>query len=141
MGRLTVLTQRLRHSVTIQQQIPTTAASGEPIGFAWQNLHEEVPAEMVPLSGRELMAAAAEQAEIRTRCTLRWMDGLDTTMRIVHEGLGHNILAILPDPTYRQHLTLMLSEGLRDEPVQTVTIIDGGAPGSAFDDLVDGGAP
>lgn len=136
-----MLAQRLRHRVTIQRLVPTVNGSGEPIGFAWANFIEELPAEIVPLSGREFLAASAEQAEVTARATVRFDPDIDSTMRLVHDGLTYNILAVLPDPTFRRHLTLMLSKGLRDEPVQTVTIVDGGDTAGPENDFIDGGAP
>lgn len=137
-----MLAQRLRHRVTIQQQVPTVNGSGEPIGFAWQNFLTNVPAEIVPLSGREFLTASAEQAEVTARATVRMGDDdITPDMRLVFESLSYNILSVLPDPTFSRHFTLMLSKGLRDEPTETVTIIDGAGPDADQLPLIDGGAP
>lgn len=136
-----MLAQRLRHRATIQQQVATVNGDGEPLGFAWTNFREDIPAEIVPLSGREFLAANAEQAETSARATIRFDPDITPDMRIVFDGLAYNILSVLPDPTYRRHLTLMLSKGLRDEPAQTLTIIDGGDATGPENDLIDGGAP
>lgn len=138
-----MLAQTLRQRVTFQAQVENVSASGEPIGFDWVNVLEDEPASVTPLSGRELLAAAAEHAEVNTRAVVRYNPQVEITsaMRMIHEGFAHNIIAVIRDPTFRRHITLMLSEGLRDEPVQTVTIIDGGAPDSEFEDLIDGGSP
>lgn len=108
-----MLSQRLRHRITIQQKTETTAASGEPIGFVWADIATDVPAEIVPLSGREFLAANAEQAETVSRATIRYRADITADMRVIHGALAHNITAILPDPTFSRHLTLMLSAGIR----------------------------
>ncbi|MGH8431499.1 MAG: phage head closure protein [Solimonas sp.] len=105
---------RLRHRIAIQQQVKEQDASGN-LTTSWAAVADNVPAEMVPLSGRELIAAQATQSEINTRCTIRVLAGVTAAMRVVHEGAIYNIQAPpLPDPTYKRHLTLMLSGGLSD---------------------------
>ncbi len=44
--------------------------------------------------GRELRAARQIAAEIDMHFQIRWIDGLDTTMRIVHEGRTYDIQRI-----------------------------------------------
>ena len=66
-----------------------------------------VPAEVWPLSGREYIAAQAEQAGVTTRITIRYQAGIEPAMRVLHDGKAYNIRAVLPDPTLRRHLTLM----------------------------------
>lgn len=105
---------RLRHRVTIEaQQHAQDPTTGE-ITVTWQPHLSSVPAEIVPLSGREFLSAQAGQAEITARATIRWVSGIEPTMRVVHEGRNFNIRAVLPDPTFRKHITLMLAEGVND---------------------------
>lgn len=115
-----MLGQRLRHRVTIQQQVETMSGAGEPTGRDWVDLYADLPAEMVPVSGNQFMAANAEQREVTTRCGLRETPTpLDASMRLVHnccDGLVHDIIAVLPDPSYARHQNLMLKAGVRNTP-------------------------
>lgn len=106
-----MLGQRLRHRVTIEQVTETRDADGGVV-TAWAALHSKVPAEIVPLSGREFVAAQASQAGIAARMTIRYVTGITPKMRVVHGYDIYNIEAVLPDPTLRRHLTLMVSTGV-----------------------------
>lgn len=107
------LAQRLRHRVTIEQVTETRDADGGVV-TTWAALHSKVPAEIVPLSGREFIAAQAAQAGVNARMTIRYVDGITPKMRVVHGPDIYNIEAVLPDPTLRRHLTLMVSTGVNN---------------------------
>ena len=108
-----MLAQRLSHRVTIEQVTETRDADGGVV-TAWATLHSKVPAEIVPLSGREFVAAQAAQAGITARMTIRYVAGITPKMRVVHGPDIYNIEAVLPDPTLRRHLTLMVSTGVNN---------------------------
>lgn len=108
-----MLGQRLRHRVTIEQVMETRDADGGVV-TAWAALHSKVPAEIVPLSGREFVAAQAAQAGVTARMTIRYVTGITPKMRVVHGADIYNIEAVLPDPTLRRHLTLMVSTGVNN---------------------------
>ena len=99
------LAHRLRHRVTIEQKTTGADAWGQPIE-TWETV-AIVPAEVWPLSGREYIAAQAEQAGVTTKITTRYQAGIEPAMRVTHDGMTYNIKAVLPDPTLRRHLTLM----------------------------------
>ena len=99
------LAHRLRHRVTIEQKTAGADAWGQPVE-TWETV-AIVPAEVWPLSGREYIAAQAEQAGVTTKITVRYQAGIEPAMRITHDGKTYNIRAVLPDPTARRHLTLM----------------------------------
>lgn len=105
----------LRHIIVIQhqQETITNAATGAR-GLGWVTFVDDVPAAMVPASGREFRAADATQAETLTRCKIRELPGVTAKMRVVHEGRNYNIRAILPDPKFKRHINLMLAEGVND---------------------------
>lgn len=138
-----MLGQRLRHRVDIEHEVETVSEAGEPSGKVWLALYSDVPAEMVPLSGREFMSANAEQRVVNTRATIRETPAtLDPTMRLRHrccDELTHDIVAVLPDPTYARHLTLMLAAGVRYTPAATDEFVGGGDAGTTEDDFVGGG--
>ena len=108
-----MLGQRLRHRVTIEQVTETRDADGGVV-TAWAALHSAVPAEIVPVSGREFVAAQAAQAGVTARMTIRYVSGITPKMRVVHGSDIYNIEAVLPDPTLRRHLTLMVSTGVNN---------------------------
>jgi SPP1 family predicted phage head-tail adaptor len=119
-----MLSQRLRFRVDIQR--PTQVRDPEDGSFStsWVSIltpdelddvgDPALPAEIVALSGRELLAAAAEQADITTRIVIRYRTDVRADMRLVHDGLRYNIRAVIPDPKRAMWLTLMCTSGVND---------------------------
>jgi len=107
-----MLSQRLRHRVAIKWLLVTTNTDTEGQEEDWMTLDDSVPAEVVPLSGREFIAAAANQAQVDTRITIRRRTDLKPSYRIEHEGNFYDIRAILLDPTLRRYMTLMCQSGV-----------------------------
>jgi SPP1 family predicted phage head-tail adaptor len=107
------LSPRLRHRVTISRPVEARDESGEVV-TSWAMVVDNLPAEIVPLSGREFIAAAAVQSEVTARITIRIMPGIDSTMRIAHDDRIYNIVAVLRDPSLSRWLTLMCKEGVND---------------------------
>lgn len=103
----------LRHRITLQKRGETRGPDGEVI-VGWVDFAAGVPASVIPLSGREFVSAGELQGEVQARVTIRWMDGVLDTMRILFDGELYAIKAVLPDPTARRHITLMVSEGVGD---------------------------
>ena len=106
----------LRHRITIQKKMVTDRhpVTGTEI-TEWVPLWESVPAEVVPLSVREFVAAQAVQSKLSARIRIRWRPGVDASMRILHDGRIYNIEGVLPDPdSGRAYLTLPCSEGVND---------------------------
>lgn len=103
------LANRLRHRVRIESLTVSRDAFGAVVE-TWSTLHDSVPAEIVPLSGREFLAAQAVQNAVTARIVMRHVPGLSADMRVLHDGRTYNIVAVLPDPTGRRHLTLMCEE-------------------------------
>ena len=99
------LAHRLRHRITIEQKTAGEDAWGQPVE-TWETV-AIVPAEVWPMSGREYIAAQAEQAGVTTKITIRYQAGIEPDMRALHDGNTYNIRAVLPDPTARRHITLM----------------------------------
>lgn len=104
----------LRHRVTLQAEQPQRDPATGSTFKGWANFATGVPAEVVPLSGREFIAAGARQAEVAARATIRYQPGVLPTMRLLFDGATYEIVAVLPDPTGRRHLTLMLATGVND---------------------------
>ena len=102
----------LRHRVTIERNAyAQDAITGEMVA-AWQTF-AVVWAQIIPLSGRDFVASAAEQSEVRARIVIRATVNVKAGMRIVYRGLHYAILAVLPDmDSGKEHLSLMVSEGV-----------------------------
>lgn len=105
---------RLRHRVSLQRPVEARDETTGGVTITWEGIGLPRAAELVSLSGRELIAAQAVQSEVIARCVMRYLDGVDATMRIVHNGQPYNIKAVLPDPTFKRSLTLMLAAGVND---------------------------
>lgn len=104
----------LRHRVRIEQPVTgRDPQTGDTIE-TWATYVDNLPAEVVPLSGREFLQSGANQSELTARATVRWDANLQTTMRLIHQGRVYQITAVLPDPTFRRHATLMLGTGVSD---------------------------
>jgi SPP1 family predicted phage head-tail adaptor len=88
---------RLRHRVHIEELVVTQDSDGD-IVEDWVPFASYLPAEIVALSARELIAAQAVQSRVSTRITLRTLPGLLASMRIVHRGVIYNIEGVVPDP-------------------------------------------
>lgn len=104
---------RLRHYIAIDQRIDTPDADGD-IVTTWLTLITNVPAEIAPLSAREMIAAEATQSEVSARITIRYFSGLDASMRIrrLDDDRIYNIIGIIEDPeSGREWMTLLVRTG------------------------------
>lgn len=113
MGR-PVRAGRLRHRVSVEELVSALDSDGATeeawVTFAWP-----VPADIVALSGRELIAAQAVQSKVSTRIKIRHLPGLKASMRIVHRGEIYNIEGPIPDPDSRiRFITLICSSGVNE---------------------------
>lgn len=104
---------RLRHRVDIQgRQDVQDPVTGEMVP-AWVSVWTAVPAAIEPLSAREFIAAQAVQSQVVARITLRYREGLDASMRIVHKGAIYNIAGLLPDKdSGLEYFTIPVSQGV-----------------------------
>jgi SPP1 family predicted phage head-tail adaptor len=103
---------RFRHRVTFEELVTTLDSDGAQdegwVMFGGRPL----PAEIVALSGRELIAAQAVNSKVTTRIRLRYRPGFNPSMRAVHRGTTYNIEGVIPDPDSNQRfVTLICSSG------------------------------
>lgn len=109
-----MLAPKLRHRIAFESmkkvQNPATGAIVE----TWVLVHDKVPAGINPLSGDQLLAAAAGQSKATDRMVIREGLVIDTKMRIVHGADRYNIIALTADPTLARHVTIMAEKGLRN---------------------------
>lgn len=92
------LSQRLNKRVTIKQKSTTPDEIGQPIE-TWSNFittgDGKVWAEIDDMSGREYVAAGANQSTLVTKITIRHVSGIDSSMRIIYESDTYGIDAAL----------------------------------------------
>lgn len=136
----TLMAARLRHRIIIEALTVIRDEIGG-VQEVWTPVHASVPADIVPLSGREFVAAQSTQSQVTTRITIRYQPGILSAMRLVHGTDIYNIEAVLPDPTLRRHLTLMCSTGPQVDPPEQVemnqawTIFTGALDGAVNGEL------
>lgn len=74
-----------------------------------------MPAEVAPLSGRELISANAVQSKVTHRIRIRYRDGITAKMRAVERETAYNIEAVIPDQrSGLRYLTLLASTGTNE---------------------------
>lgn len=105
---------KLRHRIALEQLVETQDPDTGAIDTAWSTFAADVPAEILPMSGREILAAQAVESGARVRFVIRAGLAIDTRMRVAHEGLAYNITEIVLDPTLRRHVTIMAEAGVRN---------------------------
>lgn len=104
-----------RHRIDIQDW--TEIRDPDTGGFTeeWVTVFENVPARIVPSSGREFLAAAAIQSEIIGRIVIRARPGLKAKQRILHNGDIYNVHAWLPDQeSGRDYVSAPVSMGVNE---------------------------
>lgn len=116
-----MLTDKLRHRVTIQQPVITQDfQSGETLK-TWENVWldsstelADVPAQVLTGPGRELNTASAKRAEDTVRINLRWFPGFNVGWRVLWDGHTYDITSIEYDSTARREIWLRGIGGLTD---------------------------
>lgn len=101
---------KLRHPIDIQKPEYTQDPESGEMYETWVRVAREW-ARAEGISGKEFVAAAAEQSSTTVRVTLRYREDLTTSMRFKHVGKVYNIKAILPDNDHKL-LVCMCEEGL-----------------------------
>ena len=103
----------LRHKVELQALVVTQDPNTGEMVNSWTTIAEPW-AKFRFLSAREILAASAEQSEVRAEITVRYRQGVSATMRIVYRGMFYGILGVLADNySMLESQVLMVSEGVR----------------------------
>ena len=97
----------LRHRIAIQTNTPSVDAYGQPVE-GWATV-ATVWAEVVMLSGRELMAAQQVESQASVRVTIRRRD-VDARQRVSWDGRLFGVEAIIHDDSNRRTTQLLCSE-------------------------------
>lgn len=104
---------RLRHRVTVEALTVELDSDGQQVETWADVCGQMLSADIMPVSGRELIAADAVQAKVTTRVVMRYRAGLKPSMRVVHRARIYNIEAIVPDPDSGfTRVTLQCSDGV-----------------------------
>lgn len=114
-----MLSQELRHRVDVQQltteqDSDTGAAEESWLSIMPVGTEGTMPARIEAVTGKEFVSAQAVQAQVTTRIKVRYWPGIEPRMRVVHDGLAYNIVAVLPDLTQQRVLNLMCESGVNN---------------------------
>jgi SPP1 family predicted phage head-tail adaptor len=104
---------RLRHRVTFQRRATTLNAYGETVG-SWQDVATGVPADVVPVSGRERIASGQNLSTTAVRVWVRHREDITTDMRIVHGGQVYAIESAIAADGRRERLEILCTAGQAD---------------------------
>lgn len=118
---------RLRHRVRIEARVNLLDSNGDTqqdpntgeVAWEWSEV-ATVWAAVEPLSAREFIAAQAVQSQIVARITVRYRDGLDGALRLVHVRTGkpdviYNPAGFLPDKdSGLEYVTSPVSTGVNE---------------------------
>ena len=100
---------KMRHRITIQSITPTRDPVSGAVIETWGTYLADVPAMVVPVSGKEYLSASAEQSGIQAKITIRYDSGVTSAMRIQWDSKTYQIKDIFPDETARGYLVLMVT--------------------------------
>src|SRR5689334_4267928 len=101
----------LRHRIIIQESTSVTSDSGQVTKGPWKTW-KEVWAEVRGMKGRELLQAQQIKAESSHMVIIRYLDGVDTTHRVVWRGKFLDINSVSdPDGRHRE-LQLICKEAV-----------------------------
>lgn len=83
---------KYKHVVSIQRKTATTDAYGGET-FSWSDVGQTW-ARVMPLVGRDLISGEAEQHEGKVRFFIRYLAGIEPTMRVVWQSKNHEIISV-----------------------------------------------
>lgn len=107
----------MRHWLTFERLVEEMDSDGAR-SDVWApafDVSPTMPADVAPLSGRELLAANAVQSKVTHRIRVRYRDGITAKMRAVERETVYNIEAVIPDQdSGLRYLTLLASTGTNE---------------------------
>lgn len=96
---------KLRNRVTIQQIGTTQDEIGQTV-TGWEDV-ATVSADIRYLNGIERLKADSSTSLAKASIRIRYREGINAGMRIVHGTTAYNIAAVLPDVGKKQHVDLV----------------------------------
>lgn len=114
--RKRVETGELRHRIAFEQLLKTQTADGSCAG-TWSPATAvgnagTVWAKITPVNGLEKMFAMRLDADITHKIVTRWIEGADTSMRIIFEGRIFQIHSIFRSHEVREYMDILAVEGV-----------------------------
>lgn len=80
----------MRHTVTVlQKSVVRTASGAETV--TWTAFASDIPAEVVPIGGREFVTLRAAQSDISIRFRIRYLAGVTSAMKVRWQGVDYDI--------------------------------------------------
>lgn len=103
-------TSRLRHKLTLQQEVRTPDDVG---GYTrtWSDV-ADLWAEIMPLTGNERLLGPQLQSEVTHKILLRYRDGITAGMRLVFENRALNIRYVTNVAENNELIELLADEGV-----------------------------
>lgn len=99
---------KLRHRITIQEYTVSQDSYGAGIE-SWAD-RATAYASVSPISGKELYTAQQLHAEVTTKITMRYMDGITPKMRVFFNSRSFEILSVLNFEERNVELNLLCKE-------------------------------
>lgn len=109
-GRRKNTTSRLRHKMSLQDEIKTPDGAG---GFtrSWKTV-ADIWAEITPLSGRETFFASRLQSAVSHKIAIRYRKGISAGQRLVYDNRLFNIRSISNEQANNEVIELLVEEGV-----------------------------
>lgn len=106
------LASELRHRVVIQVKGQNRNTDGYPTSVDWTE-YKKLWAKVTHLSGKDLIAAQANQSKVVARLKLRYRKDINTTMRVVYKDQIYAIdsQALEDNNSGNEYITFLLSQG------------------------------
>ena len=86
---------RMRYRIDVQEFSISKNANGFPVK-TWNTVCS-IWADVVPVSGKELLNSGQIISEVTHKIYIRYRDGINTDMRVKHEDKYYNIISVLGD--------------------------------------------
>ncbi|MGF6877369.1 phage head closure protein [Paraburkholderia sp. MM5477-R1] len=109
---------RLEQRVNIERPVVTQEPTGEAVADQWEPF-ATVWAEIVPLKGREWLMSAEYRPNVISKIRIRWLEGVDASMRVVFGTKVYGIDVVLPTVLGKPEMWLMCTDG---------SVTEGGQP-------------
>ena len=96
---------RLSSYCTLQQPNTAQDALGQPVP-GWVDV-AQVWADIRHQSGLSAIKAGADVSVVKASIRIRYRDGVNAGMRVLHDGVAYNIEAVLPDVSRHRYVDLV----------------------------------
>lgn len=117
----------LIHRITIQRPRYTQNQQTGERTVRWLDFASDIPARVTPLSAREFIAAQVTQSKVTAKIVLRYREGMNSAMRVLHRGSVYNIEGVLADnKSGLEWITLPVSTGVVEKEVDVYQTLPSG---------------